>query len=158
MLKYVKGDLIKAAQNGEVTIIAHCCNCFNTMGSGIAPQIAKAFPDAKEADDETMRADYDKLGTFTMSVTEFEEHDVIVYNLYGQYGFGNRQSGVIDLNYYYLTKALEEMREDLLYSGEQDSKIGFPKIGCGLAGGDWKVVSQIIETIFDGFDVTIYEL
>ena len=98
MLKYVKGDLIKAAQNGEVTIIAHCCNCFNTMGSGIAPQIAKAFPDAKEADDETMRADYDKLGTFTMSVTEFEEHDVIVYNLYGQYGYGNRQRGVIDFH------------------------------------------------------------
>jgi hypothetical protein len=41
---------------------------------------------------------------------------------------------------------------------DEKEKIGFPKIGCGLAGGDWKVVSQIIETIFDGFDVTIYEL
>lgn len=157
MLKYVKGDLIKAAQAGDVTVIAHCCNCFNTMGSGIAPQIAKAFPIVKTLDDTTMRGDVNKLGTFTVALHHYE-NKLVIFNLYGQYGYGNRESGKIDLNYYYLTKALEGMKTNLIEYGEQDSKIGFPKIGCGLAGGDWFVVSQMIETIFDGFDVTIYEL
>lgn len=36
--------------------------------------------------------------------------------------------------------------------------IGFPyKIGCGLAGGDWDVVSAIIEREFEGYEVEIYE-
>lgn len=158
MLKYAKGDLIKAAQLGEVDIIAHCCNCFNTMGSGIAPQIAKAFPNAKRVDDATNSGDRDKLGDATVSVTDFENHTVWVYNLYGQYGYWSRRDGGIDLNYFFLAKSLEAMRNDMLYFDAQDAKIGFPKIGCGLAGGDWTVVSQIIETIFEGFDVTIYEL
>ena len=36
MIKYIKGDLIKLAQKGKFDIIAHGCNCFCTMGAGIA--------------------------------------------------------------------------------------------------------------------------
>ena len=35
--------------------------------------------------------------------------------------------------------------------------IGFPKIGCGLAGGNWGIVLPKIEEIFKDFDVTIVE-
>jgi O-acetyl-ADP-ribose deacetylase (regulator of RNase III) len=34
-------------------------------------------------------------------------------------------------------------------------KIGLPKIGCGLAGGDWNIVRQIIERELIDMDVTI---
>lgn len=154
MLKYVKGDLIEAARIGHIDVIAHCCNCFCAMGSGIAPQIAKAFPDAKVVDDVTRKGDAGKLGKFTLGL----DWGVSIYNLYGQYGFWKKEDGSINLNYYHLAKALEAMVIDLKEKGDDDLTIGFPKIGCGLAGGDWEVVSQIIETVFDGFDVTIYEL
>ena len=156
MLKEKTGDLIKAALNGEVNVIAHCCNCFNNMGAGIAPQIAKNFPKAKEVDSLTEKGLKDKLGRFTLAY----DKGVYIYNLYGQYGFWERNVGKIDLNYYYLTKALEGMRirHDLISNNEPSLKIGFPLIGCGLAGGDWSVVSQIIETIFEDHDVTIYKL
>ena len=38
--------------------------------------------------------------------------------------------------------------------------IGFPyKIGCGLAGGDWNIVYNIIEEEFSGnYNVKIYKL
>ena len=48
MIKYIDGDLVKEAELFDV--IAHCCNCFCTMGAGIAPQIKNKFPDAYVAD------------------------------------------------------------------------------------------------------------
>jgi len=43
MVKEIDGDLIKLAKEGKFDVIAHGCNCFCTMGAGIAPQMAKAF-------------------------------------------------------------------------------------------------------------------
>lgn len=38
-------------------------------------------------------------------------------------------------------------------------EVAIPKIGCGLAGGDWEVVSRIIdEATGDDLDVYVYEL
>lgn len=39
----IKGDLIELAKQGKFDVIAHGCNCFCTMGAGIAPVMAKAF-------------------------------------------------------------------------------------------------------------------
>lgn len=155
-MKIVKGDLIKAAIDGDISVIAHCCNCFGKMKSGIAPQIARAFPSAEEVDSKTTSGDSAKLGNCTVA---FDETTcTTIYNLYGQYGYWKKTDGSINLNYYHLAKSLEKMRDDMLDYGLESDKIGFPKIGCGLAGGDWSVVGQMIETIFEKFDVTIYEL
>jgi len=37
-------------------------------------------------------------------------------------------------------------------------KVGLPKIGAGLGGGDWSIISKIIEEELGEFDVTIYVL
>ena len=42
-MKYIDGDLIRLAKQGTFDVIAHGCNCFCTMGAGIAPQMAEAF-------------------------------------------------------------------------------------------------------------------
>jgi len=39
----IKGDLIELTKLGEFDVIAHGCNCFCTMGAGIAPQMAENF-------------------------------------------------------------------------------------------------------------------
>jgi hypothetical protein len=46
---------------------------------------------------------------------------------------------------------------DRLHTNET---IGFPKnIGCGLGGGNWKVISALIEEILgEDYEVYIYEL
>ncbi len=36
-------------------------------------------------------------------------------------------------------------------------RIGLPKIGAGLARGDWEVISGIIEEVLAGEDVTLVE-
>lgn len=43
MYKEIKGDLIKLALEGEFDVIAHGCNCFCTMGAGIAVAMKNTF-------------------------------------------------------------------------------------------------------------------
>ena len=153
MLKYKKGDLIEAAKSGEVNTIAHQCNCFNNMGAGIAPQIKKAFPEAWLADNATEKGDKGKFGRLSYAVSG----NVLIFNLYGQYGWWRQKDGSINTDYGMLRKSLEQMSR-MLYSKRDKAKIGLPRIGCGLGGGDWGIVSQIIEEELSDFDVTIYDL
>ena len=49
-MKKVYGDLIEMAEHGDFDVIVHGCNCFCTMGAGIALQIKHHFPEAYYAD------------------------------------------------------------------------------------------------------------
>ena len=42
-MKIVKGNLIDMALAGAFDVIAHGCNCMNTMGKGLALQIKNNF-------------------------------------------------------------------------------------------------------------------
>ena len=150
MLNYKVGCLITAAQNGDIEAIGHQCNCFNTMGSGIAPLIAKAFPKAYDVDQRTTRGDTTKLGTLTYADCSYDKQKLLVFNLYGQYGCGRgRGLGLPDTDYKALRSAMIVMRSLLRVAGM--ASIGLPKLGCGLGGGDWEKVSRIIEEVFKEF-------
>ena len=47
-----------------------------------------------------------------------------------------------------------------IFRGKEDIKIGCPLLGCGLASGDWRVVSKIIEEELcdKGWKVIVYVL
>ena len=144
MIRYVDGDLIKLAENFDV--IGHCCNCFCTMGAGIAPQIKRAFPEAYVADCQTKSGDESKLGT----ISHTENTTPIVVNLYGQFDYTGRRSGQMDLDYDALRSALKLTKEK--FSGKT---FGFPMMGAGLAGGDWDTIEKIIQEEMIGEYVTI---
>lgn len=160
-MKYVQGNLLTALQSGKLDVIAHQTNCFCKGRRGIAPQIFNAFPEAKLADDKTEVGDASKMGNFTVATTMCGGR---VYNLYGQYHFDNRKSDY-GTHYPSLQNSLYEMACDLreVYRSSTDDtpiRVGFPLIGCGLAGGDWNRVSEFIKNAFDGpeYDVYIYTL
>lgn len=162
MLRYIKGDLIEAFRTYyQVDAIGHCCNCFNNMGSGIAPQIAKAWPAVRDVDNLTVKGDRNKLGGITY-VHNADGFGGSVFNLYGQYGFWKNydENGVLvpNLDYGFLEQAMIDMEKEVLSELGQGARIGFPLIGCGLAGGKWSVVSEIIQDVFNGYSVYIYHL
>lgn len=134
MLNVVKGDLIDMGKNGDVDIIVHGCNCFNTMGGGIAYQIANHFPDAKLADEETIRGDAGKLGSYTIGLGD----SVLVINAYTQYSMSRDGEDVFE----YI--AFERVLNKIAYRFGM-CKIGLPLIGMGLAGGDKERIMPIIE-------------
>jgi O-acetyl-ADP-ribose deacetylase (regulator of RNase III) len=122
----------------------HQCNCFHTMGAGIAASIKTKYPEAYKADLVFgRRGDISKLGKMSVAKTYDEKY---VYNLYGQYSMGgwNRQT-----NYEALYTALEKVKEHAL--NNLVKRLGFPRnMGCVLGGGDWRVVSALIESVFSG--------
>tara|TARA_R110000782_G_scaffold270273_1_gene370170 strand:+ start:31 stop:480 length:450 start_codon:yes stop_codon:yes gene_type:complete len=144
MIRYIDGDLVRDADQYDV--IVHGANCFNTMGAGIAPQIKNKFPEAYKVDCDTVSGDKDKLGTISHTLNT----KPIVVNLYSQYGFNGRKHGETDLDYEALRSGLKLVKEK--FSGKF---IGMPKIGSGLAGGDWSKIEKIIEEELSGEYVVI---
>jgi O-acetyl-ADP-ribose deacetylase (regulator of RNase III) len=152
MIRYVKGNLLTAFSKADVDCIAHQCNCFNRMGAGIAPQIAKAYPEVQEADNKTMPADHNKFGTAVWVETKHGP----VFNLYGQWGY-RPANGVPATNYKMLRASLANMAEQL-EAAPLNYTIGLPKIGAGLGGGDWDMIQDIIKQELRNFNVRVYEL
>lgn len=118
------------------------------MGAGIAKSIASAYPicfkEYKKLCKET--APSALLG----EVYFYQSEDKIIANIFGQKSIGKG----LHTNYDALRSGLEIVCR---YAKLLNVTVGIPyKIGCGLAGGDWNIVSQMIEEIFDGDNVTCY--
>ena len=151
MLKHTTGDLLVLAESGEFDVILHGCNCFNTMGGGIARQIREQYPVAARVDAETRRGDYNKLGnwtesqagdyfdnmTFGVSNKRPLEKRFTILNCYTQYNMSTGQ----DVFEY---TAFQLILEKLLHT-YGDKRMGMPYIGMGLAGGDFARIMPMIE-------------
>jgi O-acetyl-ADP-ribose deacetylase (regulator of RNase III) len=152
-MRYIEGDLIKLAQEGAFEVIGHGCNCFCTMGKGLAVAMKKAWPEIVMADHCTRKGDRNKLGTFTQLDT-FETSDLTVLNLYTQYDYALKYGDdLVFADYDAIRSCMKGIKKR--YSGK---KIGLPLIGAGLAGGDWNIISKIIEEELHDEDVTIVKL
>ena len=117
------------------------------MGAGLARQIRTQFPDVYEAYQRACNnvdKSYDLLGKIQI------KHGVV--NLFAQDGYGTDKR-------YTDYKALETCLYKLAsYMTEHKMKtLALPYgLGCGLAGGDWKVVYEIIRDIFTPSEITVY--
>ena len=171
MANIIHGNLLDLAEAGMFDVIIHGCNCFNTMGSGIAKQLADRWPEVKKADHFTAHGDPHKLGTIseayiprrrmTDSVwwTDEDGNDheqrqdpvvpgmFTVVNAYCQFHYG------WGYNYFQADK-LESCLYEVLKK-YPEAKIGYPLIGCGHAGGTWMEVGPIIETVLGPTDHTL---
>jgi O-acetyl-ADP-ribose deacetylase (regulator of RNase III) len=124
-----KGDLVQKAKAGEFDVIVHGCNCFCTMGAGIAKTIKQDFPAAYEADLATAIGDKTKLGHYTVATVEAGGMPLAIVNAYTKYqwkGPGRKA------DYEALRQVFRGVKQE--YAGQ---RIGYPAIGAGLAGGEW---------------------
>jgi len=149
----IYGDLITLAEQGHLDVIVHGCNCFCVMGAGIAKQISKRHPEAYKADwQNTQKGDKSKLGGFTWTeITMPSGHSFIIVNAYTQYRYGTK--GYPDVEYGAIRSVFKMVAK--LWPHR---RIGYPKIGCGLAGGDWNIAKDIINQELRGLNHTLVEL
>ena len=146
MIEEVNADLLEFSLDGFI----HSCNCFCTMGAGIALQIKNKYPEMYKADVAYgKRGDITRLGKFSW----VKCHDgKIGYNLYGQYNFGTwkRQT-----NYDAVTLGLTAINEHAISIGVK--RIGLPKnMGCMLGGGSWPVIRALIDEVFTESPLDVY--
>ena len=146
-MKTRHGDLIELALAGEFDVIVHGCNCFHTMGAGIAKSIKHAFPEAYAADLETAKGDRDKLGSLSVAKISNTSHPLVVVNAYTQFNYRGAGPRV---DYGAIKTCFEAIAERFA-----DLRIGYPMIGAGLAGGDWARISDSIEKALAECDHTL---
>lgn len=165
-MKYqeIEGNLIERAFNGEFDVVCHGANCMSNMGSGIAPQMAKAFG-CDKFEMETWGRTIEKLGcidyeTFVLgshsiwslmvAENSLNEPELTVINAYTQYSYGkNHLDGSNKpLDYEALTLCLRKI--NVRFKGKH---IGLPLIGCGLGGGVW---DYTLDKTLTGEEVSLY--
>ena len=154
MLKHTKGNLLDLAEAGEFDIVVQGCNCFNTMGGGIAREIAERYPMAAAVDMETERGDYTKLGNWTVGLNDLTDRRFLIINAYTQY---NMSKGTDVFEYLAFAVILQKL--EFVYGSK---RIGFPYIGMGLAGGRKEIIIRMIENFANsvaqkGGSVTLVE-
>lgn len=151
-MKVISGDLIDLAKQKKFDVIVHGCNCFCAMGKGIARNIRDEFPAAYTADCRTKKGDKSKLGK--CGLVYIPQYDLTVVNAYTQYDFRGPNPNI---DYNAIRSCFSLLAKLLKDPKYENPRIGYPKIGAGLARGDWSTISKIIDEELDGFDHTLVE-
>jgi O-acetyl-ADP-ribose deacetylase (regulator of RNase III) len=130
-IEYVKGDLL----NTDIKHIIHGCNSRGIMSAGVAKAIRDKYPKAYQDYIDSYNSFGLELGTIVSSV---QDDGKIIHNAITQKNCG------IDSNKIYVSYwAVANVFNYINTLGIE--YIAMPKIGSGLANGDWNVISAIIE-------------
>lgn len=144
--------------NGDIFnapgIIVHGCNAQGVMGSGFAAEARRRHPELFDAYTRQIAASSDPLGTISYirskAIAFGDTVDQIIVN-----GITQRYYGRDPNRRYVDYAAVSKVFEEVLYLAQKlCMQINFPKIGAGLANGDWGVIEQLIEfQLLDQVDV-----
>jgi O-acetyl-ADP-ribose deacetylase (regulator of RNase III) len=144
--KYINGDITET----ELKYIAHGVNCQNVMGSGVAKALFTKWPEVKEQYHAfTSLISLEKrLGMCTPVTTS---SGTTIYNCYTQFNYG--YNGHRYVSYAAVVQTLSIMSKDPI-----SGPVAIPKIGCGLAGGNWTFMEQLInDTVGDKLEIWVYD-
>lgn len=154
-IHYIIGDAtLPIETEAENSLIVHCCNTLGAWGAGFVVPLGKRYPQAKES----YKAYINKNGRgYLGEVDEVKIADhIYVENLMGQSFLYKKPNGEIPCNYVAIEMGFLNIIENWLVKSENYS-IHMPRIGCGLAGGDWETIENIIQRTFvDIADVDVY--
>lgn len=137
----ITGDLIDLALAGRFDVLVHGCNCLGVMNAGVARQIRLAFPEAHCADLKAGTGGF-KLGSISWANVMAAGRPLAIVNAYTQL---NISRSVKSVDYNAVRQAMALVKSQ--FSG---LVIAYPKIGAGLGGGDWAIISEIIATELKG--------
>ena len=139
--------------DSQVQVIAHQANCQCVFGAGIAASIRQMYPEAYQADINADNKDQNFLGNISYVVREGNPR--AIFNLYGQ-NLTSRTNRMTNYEALYSALVLMRSKVDALFV-DAPPTIGFPHgMGCGLGGGDFRIVERLIEVVFDGYENSVY--
>lgn len=168
MITYLKGDATVPVITKGVRILPHICNDLGGWGSGYVVALSKRWLEPEKNYREWFKSGYLKLGEaqFISVKLSAEELDfpfqvnprspIIVANMIAQHGYRSKNNP-IPLQYDALSQTLElvdnfinKLKSDLV-------TIHIPRIGCGLAGGKWELVEELLQQKLNN-DIYVYDL
>lgn len=163
----IKGDIFYHAKNradapinSSHVIIPHVCNNVNAFGAGFAADVADRFPEVKE--NFHLLGKNAKLGHTQFIETYIDKtnkNKLILANMIAQNRLVSKNNPR-PLNYGSLAICMYNIRNyayNLAKNSETNRvEIHAPKFGCGLAGGNWHFIMELINDIWSDLDVFIY--
>lgn len=140
MITYKKGDLFSVKEG----VIAHGCNAQGIMGSGVAIQVKRLYPEAYY-DYLDMPKTLGSVG-YTPVTPTLSIANCITQEFYG------RDPATKYVSYPAMIEVFRQL--NMLHN----TPIHIPKIGAGLGGGDWEVIERIIKQNAPLADITVWTL
>lgn len=154
-IRYIRGDATQPQAKGN-RIIAHVCNDLGGWGKGFVLAISKRWP-GPESSYRAWHRDRSKndFGLGAVQVIQVETY-VWVANMVAQRGMKTGSNGP-PIRYEAVRASLRKLTAE---ANELEASVHMPRIGCGLAGGNWEEIEPIVldELTSQGVEVTIYDL
>lgn len=176
-INYVIGDATAPVGEG-FKVIVHCCNDQGYWGKGFVLALSRKWPWMKESylNWYARRGPLDKDFHSQIS-TKFElggvelvgtgEDNTWVANLIGQHGIARSAYSEPPIRYEAIDTGFKRI-SDFLISARKNNpgynssyfSIHMPRVGCGLAGGEWNKIEQLVNLHFcsNNIPVTVYDL
>lgn len=156
VIAYQIGDATRPASEGP-KVIVHVCNDVGGWGRGFVVALSARWA-APEARYRAWHRGEIVDPPFALGQALFVEVEpsLWVANLIGQRDIRTR-GGVPPVRYEAIEAALGRVAT---FAAEQGASVHMPRIGAGLAGGDWATIAAIIERTLCAADlsVTVYDL
>lgn len=153
-IRYVRGDATVPSVKG-VKVIAHVCIDLGGWGKGFVLAISRRWPEPEAAYRAWHRdRAANDFGLGAVQLVRVEPY-AWVANMIGQCGTRTGSKGA-PVRYEAIDTALETLAER---AGDLGATVHMPRIGCGLAGGEWSRVEPLVEErlIRRGIQATVYD-
>lgn len=158
MLIYVEGDATRPTQPG-IQVLCHVCNDIGAWGKGFVLAVDKI---SKEPKDYYLRqhrySSSFKLGQVQWT---FIDPQFAVVNMIAQSGIRSAMNPKpLDEKALYRCLKKVDMSCNALIRDAEDKRltIHMPKIGSGLAGGDWDFIEAVVDCALPLWKVFVYTL
>ena len=146
-INYVIGDAT-APQGEGPKIICHICNDIGAWGAGFVLALSAKW---RYPEDRYRAIPKYELGTAMVLKVE---DDIYVANMIGQRGTRPNAEGIPPVRYQAVAEALMKVNK---VAKEMGATLHMPRIGSGLAGGEWYMIERILKAVVS-VDVTVYDL
>jgi O-acetyl-ADP-ribose deacetylase (regulator of RNase III) len=153
-IRYVVGDATNPASLGN-QIIAHCCNDSGYWNAGFVRALSARYHQPER--DYRRWARTNAPLPFALGEVQFVKvrSGLCVANIIGQHGIRSN-ANPRPIRYDALQHGLARVCQLAL----EHATVHMPRLGAGLAGGDWATIAGIInqELCAYGVSVTVYDL
>ncbi len=174
-IKFIKGDATNPTGKGT-KVILHICNDVGGWGEGFVMAISKRWnqPETEyrnwftgEEFKQSNIVNFERLESrdkysfetkFELGNVQFVKvtEDIWIANMIAQHGIKPDEDGIPPIRYSSVSACLDRVRQ---FAKRQNASVHMPRIGCGLAGGQWSEIEEIIHNtlIAHELETTVYD-
>lgn len=140
-IRYIEGSIF----DRNTRVVVHGCNAQGKFAKGFAEEVRRRHPEAYERYISTFEAD----GLEPGSVMWSQARGRLVGNMITQRYYGKDGARYVDYDAFRsCMRHVNEAARDGVRSSEFPDgfrSVCMPLVGTGLAGGDWSILSRIVE-------------